>query len=250
MAPKITPEILTVTSRFLKTIKNFRGTNAELGSRIAAGRASVVNAGGADAGEFFDILMKALGLPLSLLPGGCAKAGGRFNVSVIAYAGDVPTVLPPKLEDAVDDLARSKENIAFYGFPFSAGNIGSLTSRLAEFGKGGIDDLFVIGHGYWGMMPKRWPYVPLGVDEYQEFYFLGELPVTEIVRACAPYLSRRGPLELIGCDQEPKLDRILDSLEEELGINIKLGPRRVCENPLYGAEYLYEVYGVPYEDMA
>ena len=229
MAPKITPEVLTATSRFLKTIRNFRGTYAELANRIAAGRAGVVNVGGADAGEFFDDFLKTFGLPLSVLGLSCDRGPGPRELTVVGYANDVPggglSEIPGALNQLSVAIAPQRRDV--YGFEFAAGNPGSFEAGLGVSGGGQIRDIFVIAHGFW-LGTYFIEATVLGADEESvnparpgKIFVLSGIPIAKVVEICVPYLTG-ACLHILACDLP--FD-ILYLAQEKYGVDVD------CEVP-------------------
>ncbi len=251
MAPTITPEVLLELSRFLKTIKNFRGTSAELGNRIAAGRANLVNAGGADAGEFFDKFMKAFGLPLGLLPAGCAKPAEGGPVTVVAYGSDVPS--KSYLGEAVNMLAVKKPERTFYYFEFTAGDLESFKSGIGSYNN--IEDLFIFAHGlstketfpYLGYHRKKFMFFEWEEEAtYMEIIpFLSGIYAGNAVLACKPYLGANHVVHIAACQQDYTWWL---RFRESSGITVEIARGCISASgyTFEGIEYLYDRYGAEY----
>ncbi len=216
MAPKITPKVLLETSRFLKTIKNFRGPYEALAARVAAGRAGVVNVGGRDAGEFFDTFLKALGLPLSVLSAGCARPAAGAPVTVVAYGSDVP--LKSYVSEAVDKLAFKKLERSFYSFEFAAGDLGSYESGLPQYGS--IEHLFIFAHGeaepvptVRSLPPGTGEATPRGVrgqtaGQPELMSYVAGIPVGVLVNTVTPYVRPPCVVRITACELDvPALDQ-------------------------------------------
>jgi hypothetical protein len=243
MAPKITPEVMIAISRFLNTIKDFRGTNAELANRIAAGRANVVNIGGNDGGECFDILLRALGLPLSILGLSCDKRGAS-KTSVVAWAtdlpGDAPTDIPRNVK-AIDLYVGPERSVV--DFYFDAGDRNSLSAGLASFG-GRVDDLFIIAHGDWVpaavISTKQRPPQPQIPRHHGESYFLSGIYAPEVLEICkaqAPWAT----IHICACDLTALWE---EWQEKEYGISLEIGPAIVCRDYRPAIQYLYNAHGL------
>ena len=246
MAPKITPKVLLETSRFLKTIKNFRGTYEDLAARVAAGRAGVVNVGGSDAGEFFDTFMKALGLPLSVLSAGCARPAAGAPVTVVAYGSDVP--LKSYVSEAVDKLAFKKLERSFYSFEFAAGDLGSYESGLAQYGS--IEHLFIFAHGdyskervpYVGVKEKRFLFFKRekGISYAETLQFLSGIFASNVILASKPYLSANATVFIVACNMDFTW---WENFRANTEVDIEVHHYNTKDYVFEGINWLFDKYG-------
>lgn len=150
--------------------------------------------------------MKALGLPLSVLGLSCDRGEAPWELTVVGYASDVPGGGLSEIPAALNQLsvAVAPQRRWVYGFEFAAGNPASLESGISGYGSGIIKDVFIIAHGVW--KPAYIIRAKTGEEEEEEvtarrgkIYVLSEIPIEEVVKISAPYLTG-GCLHILACD--------------------------------------------------